>query len=46
MDIQGCHRLPIGRNATNTMKRVIVEFGNQKHSEAMISQKNTLILTH
>ena len=28
MDIEGCHRLPIGRNTTNTTKRVIVKFVN------------------
>ena len=32
----GCHRLPIGRNTTNTVKRVIVKFVNRKHSEAML----------
>ena len=36
MDIEGCHRLPIGRNTTNTMKRVIMKFANRKHSEAML----------
>ena len=30
MDIEGCHRLPVGRNTTN-----IVKFVNRKHSEAM-----------
>ena len=25
MDIEICHRLPLGRNATNTTKRVIVK---------------------
>ena len=44
MDIEGCHRLPIGRNTTNTMKRVILKFVNQKHSEAMLQRKKTLIL--
>ena len=28
MDIEGFHRLPIGRNTTNTTKRVIVKFVN------------------
>ena len=36
MDIEGCHRLPLGRNTTNTTKRVIVKFVNRKHSEAML----------
>ena len=39
MDTEGCHRLPIGRNTTNTTKRVIVKFVNRKHSEAMLQQK-------
>ena len=52
MDIEGCHRLPIGRNTTNTMKRVILKFVNQKHSEAMlqrnkdINSKNKVFVTH
>ena len=40
--IEGCHRLPLGRNATNTTKRVIVKFINRKHAEAMLSIKRTL----
>ena len=44
MDIEDCHRLPIGRNTTNTTKRVIVKFVNGKHSEAMLQQKKILIL--
>ena len=36
MDIEGCHRLPLGRNTTNTTKRVIVKIVNRKHSEAML----------
>ena len=36
LDIEGCHRLPLGRNATNTTKRVIVKFVNRKYSEAML----------
>ena len=39
MDNEGCHRLPLGRNITNTTKRVIVKFVNRKHSEAMLQQK-------
>ena len=53
MDIEGCHRLPIGRNTTNTTKRVIVKFVNRKHSEAMLQQKkkdinskNKVFVTH
>ena len=40
LDIEGCHRLPLGRNATNTNKRVIVKFVNRrKHSEAMLQHR-------
>ena len=52
MHIEGCHRLPIGRNTTNTTKRVIVKFVNRKHSEAMlqrkkdINSKNKVFVTH
>ena len=48
----GCHRLPLGRNTTNTTKRVIVKFVNRKHSEAMlqrkkdINKKNKVFVTH
>ena len=41
MDIEGCHRLPLGRNSTNTAKRVILKFVNRKHSEAMLQWKKT-----
>ena len=43
LDIEVCHRLPLGRNATNTNKRVIVKFVNRKHSEAMIQRKKDII---
>ena len=52
MDIEGCHRLPLGRNTTSTTKRVIVKFVNRKHSEAMlqrkkdINSKNKVFVTH
>ena len=52
MDIEGCHRLPLGRNSTNTTKQVIVKFVNRKHSEAMlqrkkdINSKNKVFVTH
>ena len=42
MDFEGCHRLPLGRNTTNTMKQVIVKFVNQKHSEAMLQWKKDI----
>ena len=42
LDIEGCHRLPLGRNATNTTKRVIVKFVNMKHSEAMLQHKKDI----
>ena len=43
LDIEGCHRLLLGRNATNTNKRVIVKFVNRKHSEAMLQHKKDII---
>ena len=42
LDIEGCHRLPLGRNATNITKRVIVKFVNRKHSEAMLQRKKDI----
>ena len=39
MDIEDCLRLPLRRNSTNTTKRVIVKFVNQKHFEVMLQQK-------
>ena len=36
MDIEGCHRLPLSRNNTGGIKRVIVKFVNRKHSENMV----------
>ena len=42
MDIEGCHRLPLGRNTTNTTKRVNVKFVNRKHSEAMLQRKKDI----
>ena len=35
---EGCHRLPLRGNTTNTTKKVI-NFINRKHSEAMIKRK-------
>ena len=32
LDIEGFHRLPLGRNATNTNKPVNVKFVNREHS--------------
>ena len=43
LDIEGCHRLPLGRNAPNTNKRVIMKFVNRKHSEAMLRHKKDII---
>ena len=42
LDIEGCHRLPLGRNATNTTKCAIVKFVNRKHSEAMLQRKKDI----
>ena len=39
LDIEGCHRLPLGRHATNFTKRAILKFVNRKHSEAMLLRK-------
>ena len=38
-DIEGCHRLPLGRNSN---KRVIVKFVNRKHSELMLRSKKSI----
>ena len=52
MDIESCHRLPLGRNSTDTTKQVIVKFVNRRHSEAMlqrkkdINSKNKVLVTH
>ena len=52
LDIEGCHRRPLRRNATNTTKRLIVKFVNRKLSEAMlqrkrdINQKNKVFVSH
>ena len=40
--IEGCRRLPLGRNATNTTKHVTVKFVNRKHSEAMLQCKKDI----
>ena len=42
LDIEGCHRPPLGRYATNTTKRVIVKFVNRKHPEAMLQRKKDI----
>ena len=43
LDIEGCHRLILERNATNTIKHVPVKFVNRKqHSEAMLQHKKDL----
>ena len=42
MDNEGCHRLPLGRNTTNTAKQVIVKFVKRKHSEAMLQSKKNI----
>ena len=51
MDIEGCDKLPLGRNSINTTRRVIVKFVNGKHSEAMLQRKkgnskNMVFVTH
>ena len=37
--IVDCHRLPLGKNATNTIKRAIMKFVNRKHTEDMLQRK-------
>ena len=44
VDIEGCHRLPLGKNMTNTTKRVIAKFVNKKHSKAIFQRKKKFIL--
>ena len=41
MYIEGCHRLPLDRNATNT---VTVKFVNRKNSKAILQEKKSSIL--
>ena len=42
LDIEGFQRLPLGRNAINTSKRVIVKFVNRKHRKLCFRVKRTL----
>ena len=42
LDIKGCHRIPLGRNATNTNKCEIVKLVIRKHSEAMLQCKKDI----
>ena len=42
LDIEGCHRLPLGRNATNTTKRMVAKFLNRKHSAAILQRKKDI----
>ena len=42
LNTEGCHRLTLGRNATNTNKREIVKFVNRKHSEAMLQCRKVM----
>ena len=41
-DIEGCHRLPLGRNSTSENKRVIAKFVYRKHSELMLCLKKSI----
>ena len=43
-NIEGCHRLPLGRNSTTDNKRVIVKLVNRKHSELMLRSKKSISL--
>ena len=42
LDIEGCHRQPLGRNATNTTKRMVAKFLNRKHSAAILQRKKDI----
>ena len=42
LDTESCHRLPLGKNATNTTKCVIVKFVNRKHSEVILQHKKDI----
>ena len=42
LDIESCHRLPLGRNATNTTKRMVAKFLNRKHSAAILQRKKDI----
>ena len=52
LDMEGCHILPLGWNATNATKLVIMKFVNRKHSEATlwhkkdINQKSKVFVSH
>ena len=41
-DMEGCHRLSLGRNSTTDNKCVIVKFVNMKHSEIMLRSKKSI----
>ena len=41
-DLEGCHRLLLGRNSTNENNWVIVKFVNRKHSELMLLLKENV----
>ena len=41
-DIEGCHRLPVSRYSRDSNKRVIVNFVNRKHPEAMLRNKRSI----
>ena len=42
LDIKGCHRIPLGRNATNTTKKVIMNIISSRLSEAMLQRKKDM----
>ena len=42
LDTEGCHRLPLGRNATNTTKRGIVKLPTENTLKLCFSKKRTL----
>ena len=41
-DIEGCHRLPLGKNSASENKQVIARFVNRKHSELMLRLKKNI----
>ena len=45
VDIEGCHRLPLGHNSTTDNKCVIIKFVNGKHSELMLRSKKLFVMS-
>ena len=41
-DIEGCHRLPLGKNSASENKQVTVRFVNRKQSELILRLKKNI----